>query len=405
LSGAPAAITGLGAVSPYGWGIESFWRGLASGTTAIRPITRFDAARHRTRLAAEVPDSGAPRFARRERLSRADRYARAAAAEALAAAGLPARLDERSVGLFFGSSTGGTLESERFFDRLTAAGGRRAAISLLASQQPNGPADAVARAHGIGGPIATISSACASATLALGQALDALRAGEIDLALVGGADALCQLTFAGFNSLRAVDARPCRPFRAEREGMSIGEGAAVLVVESLAHAAARGARPMALVAGAGASCDAHHMTAPEPAGSGVARAVVAALADAGLPAAAVDFINAHGTGTPLNDAAEWQAIARVFGERAGRIPVTSTKGAVGHYLGAAGAIEALATVLCLTHGEVHPTPGEGTLDPRAAVDLVVGAPRALPGARVALSTNFAFGGSNAAAIFRLPEAA
>ncbi|MFN7942883.1 MAG: beta-ketoacyl-[acyl-carrier-protein] synthase family protein [Thermoanaerobaculia bacterium] len=405
MSGAPAAITGLGAVSPYGWGIDALWRGLASGETAIRPITRFDSTRHRTRLAAEVPDAGAPPFARRERLSRADRYARAAAAEALAAAGLPARLDDRAVGLFFGSSTGGTLESEQFFDRLTAACGRRAAISLLASQQPNGPADAVARAHGVSGPIATISSACASATLALGQALDALRAGEIDLALVGGADALCQLTFAGFNSLRAVDARPCRPFRAEREGMSIGEGAAVLVVESLAHAAARGARPIALVAGTGASCDAHHMTAPEPGGSGVARAVVSALADSGLPAAAVDFINAHGTGTPLNDAAEWQAIARVFGARAGRIPVTSTKGAVGHYLGAAGAIEALVTVLCLAHGEVHPTPGEGTLDPRAAVDLVVGGPRPLPGARVALSTNFAFGGSNAAAIFRLPEVA
>jgi 3-oxoacyl-[acyl-carrier-protein] synthase II len=182
--------------------------------------------------------------------------------------------------------------------------------------------------------------------------------------------------------------------------MSIGEGAGVLVLEREDDAIARGATILAVLAGAGASCDAHHMTAPDPAGEGISRAVAAALADAGVDAAAIDFVNLHGTGTPANDAAEARMLARIFGERVARLPATSTKAAVGHYLGAAGAIEAVATLLCLEAGLVHPTPGEGTPDPKAPVDLVVGAPRPVPGARLALSTNLAFGGANAAAIFR-----
>jgi 3-oxoacyl-[acyl-carrier-protein] synthase II len=396
----PVAVTGYGAVSGFGWGVEAFWRGLLAGATAIGDFHRFDHAAFRTHVAAEVPAGLAlDAWSHRERTSIADRFALFAASEALAAAGLPERLDELAAGLFFGGSTGGMLESESFFAELTAAAHRRARIGLLAAQQPNGPGDAVARVHGVTGPVETISSACASATLAFGSALDALRAGEIDVALAGGADSLCRLTFAGFNSLRAVDPRPCRPFRAEREGMSVGEGGAVLVLETRAHAERRGARILAWLAGVGASCDAHHMTAPDPAGEGISRAVAAALADAGVDAAAIDFVNLHGTGTPANDAAEARMLAHVFGERVARLPATSTKAAVGHYLGAAGAIEAVATLLCLEAGLVHPTPGEGTPDPKALVDLVVGAPRPVPGARLALSTNLAFGGANAAAIF------
>lgn len=395
----PVAITGLGAVSGFGWGVEPFRAGVFSGATAIREVRRFDTKDYRTHFAAQVggpPPPGAPRA---ERDTLADRFALFAAGEALAAAGLPDRLDRLACGLFFGSSTGGMLESETFFDELDRPSGRKARLGLLAAQQPSGPGDAVARRHGIFGPVSTIAAACASATLAMGAALDALRAGEIDLALVGGADSLCRLTFAGFNSLRAVDPRACRPFRLEREGMSIGEGAAVLVLERPEHAARRGAVALGWLAGAGASCDAHHMTAPDPQGDGISRAVAAALADAGTGADAVDFVNLHGTGTPANDAAEARMLARIFGERVAHLPATSTKAAVGHYLGAAGAIEAIATLLCLAAGAVHPTPGEGTLDPAAPVDLVVGAPRAVAGARVALSTNLAFGGANAAAIF------
>ncbi|MEO8503798.1 MAG: beta-ketoacyl-[acyl-carrier-protein] synthase family protein [Acidobacteriota bacterium] len=404
-------VTGIGAVSGFGWGTAALWQGLSAGRHAIRDFDRFDHRRHRTHVAAQVPappDTVAD--AAGDTASLADAFAVAAADEALRQAGLRRAipgLRGAGAGVFFGSSTGGMFESEGFFEALLGErGSRRLRLHELLSQPPSGPGDAVARAFGVRGPVQTISSACASATLAIGIALESLREGETEVALAGGSDSLCRLTFAGFNSLRSVDAGPCRPFRHLREGLSLGEGGAVLVLETLAHAEARGARPLAIVAGAGGSCDAHHMTAPDPSGVGVVRAIRAALADAEVEADAVSFVNAHGTGTPLNDAAEWAALSEVFGARAGQIPVTSTKGNLGHFLGSAGAIEAVATVLCLEHGAVHPTPGDGPIDPASPVDLVLGAPRAVPTDAVALSTNFAFGGSNAAAVFRgWPQAA
>jgi 3-oxoacyl-[acyl-carrier-protein] synthase II len=195
-----------------------------------------------------------------------------------------------------------------------------------------------------------------------------------------------------------VDERPCRPFRANRQGLSIGEGAGAMVLESLEHAGRRGARPLAEVLGWGASCDAHHMTAPHPEGTGAAAAIRAALADAGVAPEAVGFVNAHGTGTPHNDVSEARALAAVFGERAPRLAVTANKGAVGHLLGSSGAIEAVATVLALVHGAVQPTAGDGEPDPDLGVDLVQGTPRPLPPHAVAISTSFAFGGANAAVV-------
>jgi 3-oxoacyl-[acyl-carrier-protein] synthase II len=402
----PIVVTGVGAVSGYGWGAAALWQGLRSGRTAVGPFDRFDHQGHRTHVAAQAPaENGAAADDHHHMASLADLFALAAAREALAQAGLAAAGAGLAPGLraalFFGSSTGGIFESESFFDELTRdAARRRARLDLLRSQQTSGPGEAVARALGVGGPVLTISSACASATLAIGRGLEALRSGEVDVALVGGADSLCRMTYAGFNSLRAVDSEPCRPFRGERAGLSIGEGAALLVLEPLPAARARGARPLAWLAGAAASCDAYHMTAPDPSGGGVARAIRGALVDAGVEPAAVDFVNAHGTGTPLNDAAEWQALRAVFGERAARLPVTSTKGCVGHLLGSAGAIEAVATVLCLLHGEVHPTPGAGPVDPACPVDLVLGEGRPVAVTGAALSANFAFGGSNAALLLR-----
>jgi 3-oxoacyl-[acyl-carrier-protein] synthase II len=400
--GEPVAVTGLGAVCGFGWGVEPFRRGLAAGVTAIRPFDRFDSSTYRTRIAAQAPPAALAAPRRPLRLTWADRFGLAAAREALAHAGLGGSLAGTGAGVFFGGSTGGMYESEEYFAALS--GGRGGAVSRLAAQPPSGPADAVARALGVGGPVVTVAAACASATLALGDALDALRAGEVDVALAGGSDSLCRLTYAGFNSLRAVDPRPCRPFRGERQGMSIGEGAGVLVLERGEHAARRGARPLAWLAGVGASCDAHHMTAPDPAGDGIARAVLAALADAGLAAEAIDFVNLHGTGTAANDAAEAKMVGRIFGDRAPWIPATSTKSLVGHLLGAAGAVEAVATVLALVDGELHPTAGEGAVDRELGVDLVVGAPRPLPEARRALSTNLAFGGANAACVLLHREA-
>ena len=397
------AVSGMGAVCGLGWGVSSLWQGLRAGRPAFAPFRRFDHSRHRTHLAAEAvepPAEIARSIPHWRRLSIADRFAVFAAAEAVECAGLSLPLAAEA-GVYFGSSTGGMYESEAFFSELLRDS-RRPRLSAITSQQVNGPGDAVARHLGVAGPVETLSSACASGALALAAALDALRSGEVEIAIAGGADSLCQLTYAGFNSLRSVDEGPCRPFSAGRAGMSFGEGAAVLVLEPLERVLARGMTPLAELAGAGASCDAHHMTAPDPTGAGAAAALERALADAGLEPAAVDFVNVHGTGTPLNDAAEWQALQRVFGARAKEIPLVSTKALVGHLLGSSGALEAAATVLCLHHGELHPASNGGVrceADPDLPVSLVSGEPLPLPAARTALSTSLAFGGSNAALVF------
>lgn len=398
-------VTGMGAVSGWGWGADELRRGLAAGATAIGVPSRFDTRHHRTLLAAEVPPSPA-RFASLvpgwRRLSRADRFAAAAAVEACRQAGLGT--DEGGAdgcpGVFFGGSTAGMAEGERFFHELVHGERRRARIRLLVSHPLNAPGDVVARVVGSRGPVQSLSSACASGALAIGAALDALRDGTVTAAVAGGSDSLCHLTFAGFNALRIVDAERCRPFRGQRQGLNLGEGAGVLVLETLENASRRGARPLAEILGAGASCDAHHMTAPHPRGAGAALALSSALDDAGVDAAEVGFVNAHGTGTPQNDAAEWRAIEQVFGERAGRIPLTATKGAVGHLLGSSGAIEAVATVQCLDAGAAHAAPGDGAADEDLGVDLVVGAARPLAPDCIAVSTSFGFGGANAVLVFR-----
>lgn len=402
-------VTGIGVVSAWGWGREAFAAGLASGETAIGDFRRVDHAAYRTHVAAEVPPPPAglaDRVPGWRRLAWADRFAAAAALEALEQAGLQAPLAddlaaEALTGVFFGSSTGGMLEGEEWYVELGQ--GRRGALTLLAHQQVSSPGETVARLVGCTGPVETVSSACASGTLALGRALDALRAGEVEVALAGGSDSLCRVTYGGFNSLRSVDEAPCRPFRTDRAGLSIGEGGAVLVLESEARALARGARPLAVVAGAGNTSDATHMTAPHPEGVGAVRALERALADAGLSADGITFINTHGTGTPLNDAAEGRALEAVFGAAAHRLPLAANKGSVGHLLGSAGAVEAAATVLALAAGTLPPTPGEGPVDPEIEVDLVLGASRPLPvatpGPRAAVSLNLAFGGCNAAAVF------
>jgi 3-oxoacyl-[acyl-carrier-protein] synthase II len=397
-------VTGVGAVTAFGWGAAPLWDGLRRGVAAIGPVGRFDASSHRTRIAAEVPLDGSGLMPSR-RASLADRFAVAAAREAAAMASLDARNSRGRIGVYFGSSTGGMLESEWYYEAFLRSAGRRGRPSLLASQQFNGPGDAVARDASVSGPVETVSSACASGAMALGSAMRAIRRGDVDVALAGGSDALCQLTYAGFNSLRAVDEAPSRPFRNSRAGLTLGEGAGVLVLEHRDHARARGARVLAVLAGACETCDAAHMTAPHPEGAGAREAIALALADASAAPAEVDFINAHGTGTPLNDAAEAKALHTVFGDRAASIPLTSTKALIGHLLGSAGAVEALVTVLCLLRREVHPMPETGRDDEALDLDLVLGRPRSLSRASCAVSTSLAFGGANAALVFRGDEAA
>ena len=395
----PVVVTGIGAVSALGWGIERLRSGLDAGTTAIGPFARFDHERYRTHIAAQVPppDPGIraliPEW---PRLSLADRYAVAAAREAVTMSGHSLDLSALTAGVFFGSSTGGMWESELYYEAFRynafAEGPRR----LLHSQQVQRPGEAVGRHLRTTGPVETVSSSCASSTIALGAALDALRDGEVDVAIAGGADSLCRLTFGGFNALQSVDSRPCRPFQSDRRGLSLGEGGAVLVMETLASARARGATPLAELCGAGASSDAHHMTAPDPEGRGAALAVVRALRDAGREAASVDFINAHATGTPLNDAAEYAGLARVFGSRAAAIPMVATKASIGHLLGSAGAIEAVATILALRHQAWQPTPVGGPIEAGSPARLTPTAVAA--DLAVAASLNLGFGGCNGAII-------
>jgi 3-oxoacyl-[acyl-carrier-protein] synthase II len=400
---APAArdrrvvVTGLGAVTATGWGVPALHAALRSGSTAIGSFDRFDHAAQRTHVAGQVPpcpDTVRRRYPQWARLANSDRFALFATGEALEQAALDLELDR--TGVFFGSSTAGLIETEQYFGELVRDAASRPRRTLLASHLVGAPAEAVARHLQISGPVETVSSACASGGLAIEQALRALRSGEVDVAITGGADCLCLTTYSGFNALRAVDANPCRPFRADRGGLSLGEGAAVLVLETLEHAMARGAAPLAELLGAGSTCDAHHMTAPQAMGEWSGVALQRAIADAGVDANDIHFANVHGTGTPLNDAAESAALQRTFPERT--MPITATKGVVGHLLGAAGSVAAVATVLGLRDGVVFPTPGGGDPDPALPVDLVLRESRSIPGMRAGVSASFGFGGANAAVV-------
>jgi len=373
-----AVITGCGAVSPLGVGVRALWEGLLAGRAAIAPIAGFPADDLTPRTAAEV------REVARTDPDRAGAFALAAATEALADAGLdPRALDARRVGVALGTTLGGMLLFERWM-----AGGP-AGIEAIPYY---GPAVRLARTLGCRGPVATAQLACASGTHAIALATDWVRAGRADIVLAGGTDLLCRFVVAGFNCLRAT-ADVARPFDAARQGLVLGEGAAIVLVEEAGHAAGRGARVRARLLGAGAAGDATHMTAPDREGGGAARALAAALTDAGRPPEAVGFVSAHGTGTPYNDAMEAAAITRVFGRRA--VPVNSIKGAIGHTLGAAGAFEAILCARVLAEGRIPPTTGLGTLDPACeGLDLVMGTARVRP-VDVAVSSSSGFAGTNA----------
>jgi 3-oxoacyl-[acyl-carrier-protein] synthase II len=393
-----AWITGIGLVTALGPSREATWAGLLAGATGIRGLTLFDAARYRTHLAAQVDDAALgslplPPGATRH-LSRASRFALAAASEALADARLSRDEREPTGALVLGGGTAGLFEAESFVERRLAGGPRVRGLGELIEVPQDSPSDRVAQALGFGGPRVTITTACSSSTIAVGLAAEMVAAGEASVALAGGSDALCRLTFAGFNSLHAVDAGPARPFDRRRKGLSLGEGAAILVIEDADRARARGAQPYVRVLGYGVTNDAFHMTQPEPSGAAWERTIRAALADAGVGAAQVEYINGHGTATEQNDPAECAAYVRVFGPRLREVPVTSVKGAIGHCLCAAGGIEAAVTALVLARGVIPPTTGFAEPDPACPVDAVPSSPR-LASPAVALSASFAFGGNSA----------
>jgi 3-oxoacyl-[acyl-carrier-protein] synthase II len=384
-------VTGLGAVSPHGIGVKVYWSGLGSGACAIRPLTVIETDGFRCRIAGEVPES-VPGSTRR---TRADRFAIAAADEALTDAGLGAA-ERGNAALVVGAVGGGMLEAEAWY--WAASRGRRAvSLPAVRSVLPCAHADTLAARFQLRGPRHTVVTACSSGAVAVAEAAALIADGVVDAALAGGVDSITRICFMGFNALKLLDPAPCRPFDRDRRGMSIGEGAGFVVLEDEARARARGARVYAELAGYGMTTDAYHITAPEPEGDGMVRALRAALAAARETPAAVQYVNAHGTGTPQNDRVEARALERVFGE--GRLLMSSTKSMIGHTMAAAGSLEAIATVLALGHGVVPPTANLATPDPEVHFDCVPRAPREAP-LDCAISNSFGFGGQNVSLLFR-----
>jgi 3-oxoacyl-[acyl-carrier-protein] synthase II len=398
-------VTGLGAVSPVGIGREALWQALLEGRHGIAPVTSFDTAAYRVKNGAEIQG-----FDPRAHLpssielppARASQFAVVAAHLALDDAGLD--VHERQelyarVGVAMGTTSGEPLEIEHFDDLYVADRLGDVGPEFMDLYPCHTIAANVAAAFGFGGPNIMLPAACAAGNYAMGFALDALRRGRADVMLAGGADAFSRITFTGFARLGGVSPDLCRPFDRNRLGMIPGEGGAVLVLETLERARRRGAPVYAEVAGYGLSCDAHHMTAAHPEGDGLARSMMAALADAQLERGQVDYISAHGTGTKTNDRLETLALERAFGERASKIPVSSIKSMLGHTMGAASAFESLVCALAVTEDRVPPTANFEEPDPECNLDVVPNVAREMPVA-VALNNASAFGGNNATVVFR-----
>lgn len=407
----PVVITGLGVVSPIGIGADAFWESLRSGRSGVRRVTAFDPSPFACQVAAAVADFRAEDFLdvrAAGRMGRHAQFAVAAATLAVGHAGLDLeRVDRGRCGAVLGCCFGDQAAVEAEHKVLQASGPRRVAPTLVPIQLSSLAAGEVAIHLGLRGLNYVISAACASANHALGLAARHVAHGDADVVLAGGTEAaLTPLLFAGFGQARALATgfndtpeRASRPFDAGRRGFVPGEGAAVLVLESLDHARARGAPILAEFAGFAASDDAHHVTAPDPEGRGLADAITGALADAGLPPEAIDYVSAHGTSTVLNDKIETRAIKRAFGAHARALAISATKSQVGHLLGAASAVELAATVLAMQHGLAPPTLNLDTPDPECDLDYVPGAARPLP-IRTAVSTACGFGGQNSVVVVR-----
>ena len=397
------AITGVGLVTALGATTEASWDGMIAGRCGIGPLRAFDSTGFRSTVAAEVPIDEVIRDMsplERRRWSRSDQIGVAAADDALAASGLlDSEVRRDRIGVLLGAGTADLIRNEEYFFTMNRDGIRRARPSDVFQHFSSTPVDVIAKKFELEGLRACLVAACSSSTIAIGRAADAIRHGRLDAALAGGTDALARLTFSGFNALRLMDSSPCRPFDRSRAGMSIGEGAGILVLEDMERARRRGAPIYGELAGYGLGCEAFHPTAPEPDGIAVASVIRAALADAEVPADAVDHVNAHGTGTTQNDRAEARGFEAVFGDRARRLPVTSIKSMIGHCLGAAGGVEAAALALTVARGVIPPTINHTETDPDCRVDVVKNDAREQR-VRCGVSTSLAFGGNDAALVIQ-----
>jgi 3-oxoacyl-[acyl-carrier-protein] synthase II len=403
-------VTGLGAVTPLGADATSSWEAAVAGRSGVGPVTRFAPGAQPVRIAAQVrapldTSSIPPKELRR--LDRFVLYAALAAGEALRDAGLAldAGAPDDRFGVSIGSGIGG-VETLLENHRQLLAGERRLSPFFIPMTIANMAAGFVAIRHGLRGPNLCTTTACSSGAHAIGEALRLIERGDADAMLAGGSEAVVnELVMAGFTALRALSTRndeperASRPFDTDRDGFVVGEGAALLVLEALDHARARGATPFAELVGYAAGADAGHVAAPDESGEGAARCMRAALADAGIAPAELGYVNAHATATPAGDVAEARAIRRVLGPAAESVPVSATKSMTGHLLGAAGAVEALFCVRALQTGWLPPTTNLDHPDPECALDHVAHKARHAP-ARVALSNSFGFGGTNATLVLR-----
>lgn len=394
-------ITGAGVITALGQGWKVNAEGFRSGREAVRPVTLFDVSRQRVKVAAEADlPAELPRTNLHEhellRMDRAAKLLLVAAHEAWQQAGWKASED---LPLVLGTTSGGMSLGQNYYRQaIQSPKSRRLQASRMLHYQSQRQGQDLAEAFGFQGPITIISNACASGANAIGHAFELVRRGQAERVLTGGYDALSQLVFAGFDSLQALSPTQCRPFDAHRDGLALGEGAAVLTLESLEHARRRNAEILGEIVGYGASTDSHHLTQPHPIGDAAFASMTAASASAGVTPEQVGYINAHGTGTPLNDSAEAAAINRWAGARAASLPVSSTKFSIGHLLGGAGAVEALVCLMALRGQWLPPTSTVETPEPTCAFTVVRKPTEARP--EYVLSNSFGFGGANATLILR-----
>jgi 3-oxoacyl-[acyl-carrier-protein] synthase II len=403
-------VSGIGVVTPIGIGREEFWEGLLAGRNGISRITLFDPSEFRSQMAGEIKGFRAEEWIDRKLAKRMDRFthfALVAADLAMKDAGLDAfAFDGRRAGVIIGSGIGGTQTIESTHAELLAKGPRSVGPLVVSRVLINTAACVVSIRHGLKGPLSAPSVACSTGANAIGDAYRILERGDADIMLAGGSEAsVSPLPFAGFCATRALSARnddperASRPFDKNRDGFVMGEGAGVVVLERLDHALSRDAPVYAEVAGYGNTADAFHLTAPEPEGDGMVRAMEAALRDAGVAASDIGYINAHGTSTVLNDKTESAAVMKVFGDHARRLKISSIKSMIGHLLAAAGAVEFAATALSVSTGRIPPTINYEEPDPDCPLDYVTGGAESID-LGAAMSQSFGFGGGNACLVVK-----
>jgi 3-oxoacyl-[acyl-carrier-protein] synthase II len=403
-------VTGLGLVTPNGIGVETAWKNICEGKSGIGPITRFDTNGFETKIAAEVKDFHPEQYIEKKEIKKMDlfiQYALAATKEALEDAQLRINPENcERIGVIVGTGLGGLPNIEKYHQILMERGPSRVSPFFIPMVIANLASGHIAIQFGAKGPNTCIVTACATGAHCIGDAFRAIRYGDADAIIAGGTEAnITPLCVSGFNAMKALSTRndepqkACRPFEKNRDGFVIGEGAGILILEELEFALRRKAKIYAELIGFGYTGDAYHITAPPPDGEGAARCMKMAIRDAGLTPEEVDYINAHGTSTPLNDVTETIAIKTVFGEHAKKIPISATKSMTGHLLGAAGSTEAIFTILSIRDGILPPTINYEEPDPECDLDYVPNQARRQT-IRVGMSNAFGFGGTNATLIFK-----